>query len=158
MYIFTLKDRSSLKARIRFGVLMRVAGAGLHYKSSSDPGIGDLIVISVANVGRRPVTVTGAGVGFYQNPIVGFRSAKLQSGFTHGLEQLPKKLEENDPEIVLWTLKSDLLADIRDGLSKHPDLFKGDELPDHFWVSSSGKRHWRGLPNKFRRWFKENLV
>lgn len=158
-YVLTFKDRSSLRTRIEFGVPMQVAGAGPYYKSSADPGVGDLIVIKVVNVGRRPVTVTGAGVGVSQSAILGFRSAKLRCGFTRGLEQLPKKLEENDPEVVLWIYKNDLLTGIRDGLDQRPDLFKGDELPDHFWVSeSSGRSHRRRLPSKFRQWFKENLV
>ena len=159
LYVFAFRDRSRLKSTIRFGIPMNVAGAGprLDVKTSSDPDIGDLVVISVTNVGPVPLTIEGAGVGFYEGWIPGFRTPKLQIGFTLGLHQLPKKIERNDPSVLLWIQKSNLLSGIRGGVSQRPQLFAQNDRPDHLWVSHSSGQFRRRLPKSVRSWLNENL-
>src|SRR3990172_3304900 len=76
LYAFAFQHRSRLKSTIRFGAPYDIAGvAGPSVKTSSDPDVGDLVVISVTNIGPVPLTIEGAGEGFYEGWIPGFRTS-----------------------------------------------------------------------------------
>ena len=125
------RDRARLKLTMWRGQFARWAGIP-DSPWLPKPGAA-AVFVKAANVGRRPITITGGGgVQF---------SSGAQAVFTVPMWILPKKLEEGD-EITLCTTE----VSLREAVQK-------SGVPTHIWFrDASDRMHRKRIPENLRPW------
>ncbi len=128
------RDRARLKLSMYRGYFMRWAGM------PPQPGVPSpgtpVIFVKAANVGRRPLTITGGGgVDFPDG---------MHSTFTSPPLALGKRLEEGE-EITLCNPEDDF----QEKVEEHG-------VPTHIWFAdASDKRHRKRIPRNLRSWLED---
>lgn len=116
---YLLESRPRLKVTVKVGV--RQNAGGLNVELAVNPGyklneLGDTpthFVVEIANIGKRPVTVSKAGLRL---------SGHKSLNFINTQDKLPKKLEEGESHTIrrgLDELKNDLRTKIPNHKPKH---------------------------------------